>query len=272
MKPASWICVFWLSCAGAWAQAPVVAAGGVVNGASFGLAPNAAVASGSLISVFGSNLATTMAAADSIPLSTTLGGVSVTIGGFSAPLAFVCHLCVSGTGDQLNIQVPWEVQGNTSPLVISVGSTSSSPTNIQVAAFNPGIFTVNSGTGSAIAFFSDGALAAPSGSIPGLPSHPAKAGDVLQILATGLGAVQSPPADGANSLDKLRNTLTTPTVLIGGIQAPPVLFSGLSPQFVGVYQVNAAVPQGVTNGNAVPLQIQIGGLTSTNQATIAVSN
>ncbi len=261
-----------LSCAGAWAQAPVVAAGGVVNGASFGLAPNAGVAPGSLISVFGSNLATTMAAADSIPLSTTLGGVSVTIGGIAAPLTFVCHLCVSGTGDQLNLQVPWEVQGNTAPLVVTVGNSSSTPTSIQMAQFNPGIFTVNSGTGSAIAFFADGSLAAPSGSIPGLPSHPAKSGDVLQILATGLGAVQSPPADGANSLDMLRNTLTTPTVLIGGIQAPPVLFSGLSPQFVGVYQVNAAVPQGVTSGNAVPLQIQIGGLTSTNQATIAISN
>jgi uncharacterized protein (TIGR03437 family) len=272
VKRASWICVVWLSCGGAWAQAPVVAAGGVVNGASFGLAPNAGVAPGSLISVFGTNLATSMAAADSIPLSTTLGGVSVTIGGFSAPLNFVCHLCVSGTGDQLNIQVPWQVQGNSAQVVVTVGNSASPPSNIQVAPFNPGIFTVNSGTGSAIAFFADGALAAPSGSIPGLPTHPAQSGDVLQILATGLGAVQSPPADGANSLDKLRDTLTTPTVLIGGMQAPPVQFSGLSPQFVGVYQVNAAVPQGAPTGNAVPLQIQIGGLTSTNQATIAVSN
>jgi uncharacterized protein (TIGR03437 family) len=269
---ASWICVFWLSCAGAWAQAPVVAAGGVVNGASFGLAPNTGVAPGSLVSVFGSNLATSMAAADSIPLSTTLGNVSVTIGGFSAHLSFVCHLCVSGTGDQLNIQVPWEVQGNTASLVVTSGSSSSPPANIQVVSFNPGIFTVNSGTGSAIAFFTDGALAAPSGSIPGLSTRPAKSGDVLQILATGLGAVQSPPADGANSLDMLRHTLTTPTVLVGGMQAPPVQFSGLSPQFVGVYQVNVAVPQGVMTANAVALQIQIGGLTSTNQATIAVSD
>jgi hypothetical protein len=53
---------------------------------------------------------------------------------------------------------------------------------------------------------------------------------------------------------------------------PPVQFSGLSPQFVGVYQVNAAVPQGAPTGNAVPLQFQIGGLASTSQATIAVSN
>jgi uncharacterized protein (TIGR03437 family) len=50
----------------------------------------------------------------------------------------------------------------------------------------------------------------------------------------------------------------------------PVEFSGLSPQFVGVNQLNVRVPAGVTPGNTVPLQISIGGLTSTNQVTIAV--
>ena len=49
-----------------------------------------------------------------------------------------------------------------------------------------------------------------------------------------------------------------------------VAFSGLSPQFVGVNQVNIVVPAGVTPGNAVPLQISVGGLTSTNQVTMAI--
>jgi uncharacterized protein (TIGR03437 family) len=59
-------------------------------------------------------------------------------------------------------------------------------------------------------------------------------------------------------------------VLIGNVPAQ-VVFSGLSPQFVGVNQINVAVPAGTPVGNNVPLQIQIGGLTSTNQVTIAVS-
>ena len=270
MRRVAWVSVFCFGVSASMAQTPVISAGGVANGASFGLAPNNAVTPGSLISVFGTNLASGTASADSIPLSNNLGGVSVTIGGFPAPLNFVCHLCVGGTGDQLNIQMPWEVTGSSAQVVVTRNGSPSQPASVAVAQFNPGIFSVNNGVGVAIAFFVDGALAAPSGSIPGLATRPAKAGDVLQILATGLGAVNSPPADGANSLDMLRNTNTMPTVLIGGQQAQ-VAFSGLSPQFVGVDQVNAVVPSGAPTGNTVPLQFAIGGLTTTNQVTIAVS-
>lgn len=270
MTRVSTLVIVLFSIASAWAQTPAIAPGGVANGASFGLAPSA-VTPGSLISVFGTNLASSTAAADSVPLSTNLGSVSVTIGGFPAALNYVCHLCVGGTGDQLNIQMPWEVQGTSTQIVVQNGSTASAPMTIPVAPFNPGIFTVNSGTGIAIAFFPDGTLAAPTGSIPGLNTRPANSGDVLEILATGLGAVNAPIADGANSLDQLRQTSAPGTVLIGGVSAP-VAFCGLSPQFVGVDQVNVTVPSGIAPGNSVPLQIQIGGVTSTNQAVIAVAD
>ena len=62
--------------------APVIAAGGVVNAASF--AP--VVAKGGLATVFGSNLASTTAPAPSLPLPTTLGGTQVMVGGIAAPL------------------------------------------------------------------------------------------------------------------------------------------------------------------------------------------
>ena len=65
-----------MACVGAGlAQVPTVADGGVLNGASF--AKGQAVTPGSLISIFGSNLASHIAQADTIPLSNTLGGVSV---------------------------------------------------------------------------------------------------------------------------------------------------------------------------------------------------
>jgi uncharacterized protein (TIGR03437 family) len=75
-------------------------------------------------------------------------------------------------------------------------------------------------------------------------------------------------ADGGNSLDATRATTTTPTVLIGGAQAT-VSSSVLSPQFVGVYQLNVVVPGGVT-GNNVGVQIQIGGANSVDPVTIAL--
>jgi uncharacterized protein (TIGR03437 family) len=38
-----------------------------------------------------------------------------------------------------------------------------------------------------------------------------------------------------------------------------------------VNQINVVVPQGVTPGDALPLQLQVGGITTTDQVTIAVS-
>jgi uncharacterized protein (TIGR03437 family) len=64
-------------------------------------------------------------------------------------------------------------------------------------------------------------------------------------------------------LTQLSSTTTTPVVNIGGQQAQ-VLFSGLSPGFVGLYQVNVVVPPGISAGNQ-PITISIGGQTSPSQ-------
>jgi len=123
-----------------------------------------------------------------------------------------------------------------------------------------------------VAINSDGSIAAPAGAIPGVATKPAKIGDPggLVIYCTGLGAVDSPVANGAASLDKLRTATTTPTVLIGGKPAQ-VVFAGLTPQFVGVNQINVAVPEGTPTGNAVSLQLSLGGITTSASVTIAVT-
>jgi uncharacterized protein (TIGR03437 family) len=57
--------------------------------------------------------------------------------------------------------------------------------------------------------------------------------------------------------------------MMGGVPAV-VNFAGLSPQFSGVYQVNVVVPSGISPGSAVPVQLQIGGVTSADTLTIAL--
>jgi uncharacterized protein (TIGR03437 family) len=66
----------------------------------------------------------------------------------------------------------------------------------------------------------------------------------------------------------LSSTTTLPVVTIGGVAAQ-VVFSGLAPDFVGLYQVNALVPQGAPSGSAVSVLMTIGGVAS-NTVTIAV--
>jgi uncharacterized protein (TIGR03437 family) len=244
----------------AFAQMPATNVNGTVNAASFG--PDQPVAAGSLVAIFGTQLATGTALADTVPLSTTLGVTSVTINSIPAPLDFV-------TTGQINAQVPFNVfpDGTTSGsanVVVTVNGVPSPPQPVVINPVAPGVFTAN---GYAIAYFGAagpnfGKFAAPVGTFPGsLPAHP---GDILTVYATGLGAVNPPVQNGFNSLDQLRFTVIMPTVLIGNVQAP-VQFSGLSPSFPGVYQLNITVPQ-VPTGNSVPLQILMNGVMSPNVA------
>jgi uncharacterized protein (TIGR03437 family) len=252
-------------------QTPVISPNGIVNGATFAPGP---VAPGSIASIFGSNLASSLAQASSVPLSTALAGVTVTINGEPAPLYFVSPDQPGTPGSaQINIQIPYDVlpenatTGSVNVVVNRANVGSSQPEAVQIQSVAPGILSAD---GHAIAINNaDGTLAAPPNSITGLTTHAASAGDALIIYATGLGAVTPTVANGANSSDKLRNTVVTPVVLIGGIQAQ-VLFSGLTPQFTGVNQVNVVVPSGVSPGTAVPLQIQVGSITTSNQVTIAI--
>jgi uncharacterized protein (TIGR03437 family) len=130
----------------------------------------------------------------------------------------------------------------------------------------PAIFAIQ-GTPQAIAVNGDGSVTAPAGAIMGVTSHPAMAGDAISFYASGLGPVNpSPPPSGAPSLDALRQTTNPLTVLVGGMPAQ-VVFSGLAPQFTGVYQVNIVVPTGAA-GPAVTMQLMIGVVTSPDALTI----
>ena len=60
----------------------------------------------------------------------------------------------------------------------------------------------------------------------------------------------------------------TPVVMIGGAMAQ-VPFSGLTPQFPGVNQLNVVVPT-VGIGDMVPIQIQEGGITSPAAVVISI--
>jgi len=253
------------------AQNPAISA--VVNGASFD--KNAPIAAGSLISIFGTALASQTASADSIPLSETLGGVQVNFvsgsGSVHAHLLYVQPDDASkGVATQVNAQVPWQaVPAGTSAtvnVVVVKDGVASAPMAVTVGPYSPGIFV---SAGRPVAVNQDNSLAWPTGAVQGVNSHPAKPGDVITIYATGVGPVDNPPTDGNNSLDQLRHTTVTPVVMIGGITAE-VQFSGLSPQFVGVYQLNVKVPA-VAAGDTVSLQIQTGGITTTDQLKMAVS-
>ncbi len=240
---------------GGSALPPVV--GAAVSAASF--AANAPLAPRSIISLFGTNLSNGTAQVQSLPLSNLMAGATVLIAGQPMPLIYA-------SPGQINAVVPAGININTnSQIVVQRDTTLSVPVRIDVAPAAPAAFPYplpgDPATQGAIVNAVTYAVAD--------PNAPVKAGDVIAIYATGLGAVDQnvPDPAGAPSIP-LANTTTPPVVTIGGVQAN-VVFSGLSPGFVGLYQVDAVVPSGVAPGSQVPVVMSIAGQTGP-PSTIAV--
>ena len=242
--------------------APLIGQNGVVNGASF--SQDAVVGPGSIASLFGTNLAADTEAAAALPLPFTLAGTQVLVNEVPAPLFFVSPL-------QINFQMPATAAGSTVHVAVVSSGVRGLTATVNVAPEVPGIFTTSaSGTGQgAVLLANSDVIAAASGSIPGRTSQPVARGEIVSIFCTGLGAVDPAVEAGQPAGDSPASvTLMTPVVLVGGVPTD-VLFSGLAPGFVGLYQVNVRIPETAPVGDAVSLQIQIGGQSS-NIATIAV--
>ncbi len=234
---------------------PYIMPGGILDPASS--AAGSPVAPGSIASVYGSFLFNYMSGANP-PLPANLYGLSLQFGnGLGAPLSFV-------STSQVNFQVPWELTGlSQTSLAITVNGQTSGTRTFNLATFAPGIFSTN-GQGAG-----QGAILDTSYRLVDSSNAATAGSTVIQIYCTGLGPVTNQPPSGSPPLsNQLSQTTATPTVTIGGVQAQ-LLFSGLAPALVGVYQVNALVPASSSKGPAVPIVIAIGGAVS-NTVTIAV--
>jgi uncharacterized protein (TIGR03437 family) len=228
--------------------APNVAASGLVNGASFA---QGGIVPGEIATVFGTGLTSSSGVnlTSGLPLVTTFLNASVIVNGKAAPLFAIDN--VNGQ-EQINFQVPWEVGGeSTASISVTSGGASSSTVEAPVLAAQPGIINYSAAGGDfGVILHSDYQLAD--------SAHPLMAGETVLIYCTGLGAVSSPPADGAAATGQ--TTLVMPKVTIGGVIAP-VSFSGLAPDFVGLNQVNVQVPSGLKAGNQ-PVVMTSGGVSS----------
>jgi uncharacterized protein (TIGR03437 family) len=233
-------------------SAPTLNSAGVVNGASYA---GAALAPGSIASAFGTSLTASTASATAVPLPNTLSSAQLLVNGSVVPLFYV-------SPTQVNFQVPFIASGSATFQVDSAGLNGST-VSANIADAAPGIFSADSsGTGQGAVLNQDYS--------PNSASNPALEGSVIQIYCTGLGAVTPTLAAGSPGASSAPYNVTVlaPTVSFNGGVPEAAQFSAMAPGFVGLYQVNAQVPMGVS-GNAVALQVIAGGVVS-NTVTIAV--
>jgi uncharacterized protein (TIGR03437 family) len=239
----------WMLGPGFVSNRPAVAEGGVVNAFS---GEGGAVAPGQAVSIFGSGLGPAPGIALGYDRQTGLlpasgPGVSVRWNEFPAPLYFV-------SADQLNVQVPYELEGvSEARLVVAVNGPTSEPMMVPVAATRPGLFPR--------IWNEDGTLNS--------PGNPASVGSIVVLYATGQGVTTPRSRTGAFPTDGYPEPREATSLRIGGVEAE-VIFRGQAPRTTGVMQINARVPQGVTADAAVPVNLSIGGGTSQPGIALAV--
>ncbi len=232
---------------------------GVISGAAVqsAAAPSVAVATNSLASLYGTNLASTIAHADTQPLPAMLGGVSLTITDIAGTKKTAALLYVSPT--QINFLVPDGIMSGPVQVVVTNGSATQT-ISATVAGVVPRLFSL-SGSGGGLAAATavetqanDPGLQTPvpvfecdnSGCIPVPIELSADATVFLTVYGTGI---------------RNRSSLANVTATVGGVAAP-VTYGGPTPNFSGLDQVNVSLPLSLRGSGKVNVVVTVDGQVS----------
>ena len=209
------------------------------------------VAPNGLLSIFGSNFGT-LATPASVPLPVILGGTCVTLNNVALPL-----LLTSPT--QINAQIPPNTAAGTYPLVVrSIANLAESTSeNVTVAKYAPAVFVDS--TGQLALFHANGQYVN--------KNNPATRDEPLTMYATGLGVTTGGAVTAGNVSPTSPLAVSAPVLVYFGnpgySQAGVIVdWSGLAPGFIGVFQLNLRIPGTHLDGNALPVTLTIGGISS----------
>jgi uncharacterized protein (TIGR03437 family) len=245
---------------------PLAFANGAVNNATAVVAGDP-IAQGAIVSLYGQFMLGKDPVTNSVlPLPTDLGGTRVLVNGVAAPLYYA-------SDGQINFQMPYETgEGDATIQVERAGvlgnKISSKIQRIfsRILLYGATPIVINNSDGSWATFTA----------IPGVTSRPAKPGEAIIIYMIGGGQTSPAATTGAAvALSPLSYAQAPVTVTFGGLGpigggiVKDALFGGLTPAFVGLYQVNVVIPDGVPRNSNVSLRVSIGGQQS-NQVLIAI--
>jgi uncharacterized protein (TIGR03437 family) len=210
------------------------------------------VAPAGQMTIFGSDLVkvgSNLGGLDGLFLPSAVNGTSVTIGGVTAPILSVGIEPRNNPSTYIVAQVPVNVAMGSQPVVVKTANGTSSAMQVTVAAQAPALF-----------FDGQGAIVVRATSLELIrPAAPARAGEALAILSTGLG--QTAPALATGEIPQGANVVSLGITLTVGGQNAPVAGTTTIPGFPGFYVTLFQMPAGVAAGNA-PVSMKINSLTS----------
>jgi uncharacterized protein (TIGR03437 family) len=231
----------------------------VTNGAS-NLA-SASISPGEIIVFYGSGLGPAQLAVATLGseglYDAQLAGTSVAINGIQAPMIYT-------SATQVSVIAPYGITGTTAQITAEYQGQTSAAFSVPIASSAPGMFTSSStGMGQAAAINQDGVTINSA-------ANPARVGDVISLYATGEGQTTPLGVDGKPATVPLPRPNLRVSVTIGG-QPAPVQYAGGAPgEVAGLMQVNVQIPVGIQTGNAVPVVLSVGNVSSQVGVTIAV--
>lgn len=241
---------------------PVASAGGVVNNGTF--AAGEPLAQGDIAAVFGNQFTfDAPTTAGSLPLQTTLDNVQVLVNGVAAPLYYV-------SAGQINFEVPIDAStsnGGGGTVQVVRNGQMGNLVYVGINAQAPQFILYNGGYAI---------MTTPAGALTGIPSSPVHVGDTIVIYTIGLGPTSPSVASGTASPTSPLATVPGTTKVCFGTESPffqapcaTPIFVGLTPNFVGLYQINVTVPSGVQTGNAT-MSLILENNVSSDSAALAV--
>lgn len=200
----------------------------VINYSGFNT--SAPIAPGSLASVYGTftGVATTSAAALN-PLPRSLASVIVRVNSVDAPLYFV-------SAGQINFVVPFATPTGPQTVEVLNGANVVGRGTVQVFPYFPALASLAPTDATA-----PGVIQNQDFSINGAGTL-ARRGEVIQIYATGCGAVAPALADGAPGGTSPLNTVGAQVRVFVSVEEAPLLGAVAHPLFPGICQVNAFIP------------------------------
>jgi uncharacterized protein (TIGR03437 family) len=227
-----------------FSKVPYLSPSGAINAA--GVTPVAGVAPGSIVSVFGFNLASAAASGPTSPMVQTLGGLTATLGDSVLPLFFV-------SPTQINFLLPAEAPPGPGTVTVSIAGEPKVTAPITVVQDAPGIFgqTANGQT-YAVAFHADGSV---------LDSNsPAVVGETVTVYGTGFGPTSTPLTDGFPAPDGI--LLTDPISIQLNDQNVTPATSSVVAGSIGIDSVAFVVPGGLPSASNANLTITVNGQVS----------
>jgi adhesin/invasin len=212
-------------------------------------------APGAIMTIFGSNFSNGVYdGSATYPLPTVLGGTSVSVDGFTAPLYYM-------SPTQINFQMPSASRPPAASVVVNNGAPglrASASYEAALSGVDPGIFVTSGRRASAL----NGDLSIHT------PATPIAAGEYVILYLTGQGAVTPAVADGAPAPGLPLSIFNASATVKIGTKDAVVTYQGLAPGFAGLAQLNVIVPAGLPPGNQPVIVSQNGNPSNIGMITV----